>query len=292
MELKKNSIECRFCGSTAKVEFQTRILNLYDVSYFRCENCQLIQSEQPFWLQEAYEKAISVLDTGIFLRNNDNAKKLTVLLTEIQNQITKTESILSSFKRLLFKNKPFQGKILDFGGGHGILVRMMRDIGFDCYWYDKYAKNDFATGFESNKNDTYDVVLAFELFEHFENPKENIEEILKLSEPKVLIFSTLLYGDRTPAKDWWYYAFEAGQHIAFYNSKTIESMKLQDRYTTFSVLQDLHLLVRNDVKLNRNRLIRSLRKLERNFFKAKNLYSSKTFVDHSFLKNTIHSVSE
>lgn len=267
-------------------------MNRYDVSYFRCENCQLIQSEQPFWLQEAYEKAISVLDTGIFLRNNDNVKKLTVLLTEIQNQITKTETTSSFFNKLFVKNLPFRGKLLDFGGGHGILVRMLRDIGFDCYWYDKYAKNDFATGFEADTSDKHDVVLAFELFEHFENPKENIEEILKLSEPKILIFSTLLYGDRTPAKDWWYYAFEAGQHIAFYNSNTIQSMKLQNGYTAFSVLQDLHLLVRNDVNLDQSKLIRSLRNLERSFSKVKNLYNSKTLEDHSFLKNTIPSTSK
>ncbi|AKH77602.1 class I SAM-dependent methyltransferase [Leptospira interrogans] len=286
--MNSNQILCRLCGSAAKVEFFTRILNRYDVTYYKCKDCELIQSEFPFWLQEAYEKAISILDTGIFLRNKDNVKKLTILLTDIQKQISKQNI---GIMRLFQKVVPYQKKILDYGGGHGILVRLLRDVGFNCYWYDKYAKNDFAVGFEFDPDETYDTVLAFELFEHFENPKKDIKDILELAKPRIVIFSTLLYGNKTPKKNWWYYAFEAGQHIAFYNSKTLQSMEFFTEYSTFSLAENLHLMVRKDLKLNLNSLKRSLRKFETRFSTVRRLYNSKTFEDHIFLKHKIKDYS-
>jgi hypothetical protein len=35
----------------------------------------------------------------------------------------------------LFNTK---GQFLDYGVGYGVFVRLMRDIGFDYYWQDKY----------------------------------------------------------------------------------------------------------------------------------------------------------
>ncbi|TGK24544.1 class I SAM-dependent methyltransferase [Leptospira yasudae] len=284
MDLNNEQILCRLCGSGATADFHTTLLNRYEVTYYKCQECELIQSEIPFWLQEAYEKAISILDTGIFQRNNDNVKKLTVLLTEIQSQLFQSKNRLKGF---LKSRLPFQGKILDYGGGHGVLVRLLRDVGFDCYWYDKYATNDFAGGFEFGANENYDIVLAFELFEHFENPKESVNEILALAKPKILIFSTLLYGNTTPPKDWWYYAFEAGQHIAFYNTKTLQKIASLHGYYAFSLVEDLHFLVRKDVKLNFMRLKRRLQRLDMEFLKAKSLYRSKTIEDHNLLKKKI-----
>ena len=40
------------------------------------------------------------------------------------------------------------GSIVDYGGGYGLLVRLMRNSGFDFYRYDPYCANFFAKGFE------------------------------------------------------------------------------------------------------------------------------------------------
>jgi len=42
---------------------------------------------------------------------------------------------------LFFLFKKF-GKFLDFGGGYGIFTRLMRDIGFDFYWYDPHSTKE------------------------------------------------------------------------------------------------------------------------------------------------------
>jgi hypothetical protein len=101
---------------------------------------------------------------------------------------------------------------MDFGGGHGIFTRIMRDCGFDFYHYDKYAENLFAAGFEANLGQKYNLITSFENFEHFVNPIEEIEKLIKMSD--TLYFSTSLIPSAYPSiKDWWYYSPNTGQHI-------------------------------------------------------------------------------
>jgi len=101
------------------------ILNKYDVAYYICPNCGFIQTENPYWLEESYSKAIATADTGIMSRNLQNAPDLLFFMRFING-----------------------ANFLDFGGGHGILTRIMRDYGYNFYHYDKYAENLFANGFE------------------------------------------------------------------------------------------------------------------------------------------------
>ena len=118
---------CKICTQQPKQIFKGKILNKYDINYFYCEHCGFLQTEEPYWLEEAYNESINVSDTGYMQRNINLSQKLTILLA-------------------LFFDK--NGKFLDYAGGYGVFVRMMRDIGFDFYWDDKYTTNLFARGFE------------------------------------------------------------------------------------------------------------------------------------------------
>ena len=60
---------CRICGENTKFIFKARILGKYNVRYFHCPTCGYIQTEKPFWLNEAYSDAISAEDTGVIQRN-------------------------------------------------------------------------------------------------------------------------------------------------------------------------------------------------------------------------------
>lgn len=129
---------------------------------------------------------------------------------------------------------------MDYAGGYGVFVRIVRDIGFDFYWDDKYTTNLFARGFEYNNLDKYEAVTTFESFEHFVNPMDEIESLLKIS--KNIIFSTELLPNPIPKpQDWWYYGLVHGQHISFYSEKTFEfiAKKYNLNYTNLS---GLHLL--------------------------------------------------
>ena len=59
-------------------------------------------------------------------------------------------------------------KFLDYGGGSGLFVRLMREKGFNFYYYYKYSLNIFAKGFEVDlkNNFSFEVITVFEVFEH------------------------------------------------------------------------------------------------------------------------------
>ena len=188
------------CNSDSKEIFSAKVLNKYNVKYYHCPNCGFLQTEEPYWLDEAYKSAIGSADTGIQKRNRIFANRSSV--------------IISSF---FDPNKKF----LDYAGGYGIFVRMMRDKGFDFYWDDPYADNLFAKGFEHNEKNNYDLVTAFECFEHFTNPLEQIEKMLKFSDN--IIYSTRTFSGDPPAPtEWWYYSLDSGQHISFYSNTTLK----------------------------------------------------------------------
>lgn len=196
----KQVAKCKVCLSKTKKLFSKKILNKYVVDYYKCTNCGLIQTEKPYWLKEAYSSAIIDSDTGILSRN--------VVLSKITAVIC-----------LILSKK--DAKILDYAGGYGVMTRMLRDIGIDCYWTDKYAQNVFAKGFEDTGRAKYDIVSAFEILEHLEDPVFEVGRVIKKYKPKVFLFSTMLH-DGNPPKDWWYFAPEGGQHITLYTKRSLE----------------------------------------------------------------------
>lgn len=195
---------CRCCsGSDLKLAFRSKVLDKHDVDYVVCRQCHLLQAVNPHWLAEAYEESINVSDTGIMSRNLGFRDFSALTLWCLQG----LKGITSS-------------RYMDFGGGYGIFVRLMRDVGLDFYWSDKYSRNLLARGFEANHG-SYDAVVAFEVFEHLVHPFKSFEEIFSLS--PTLIFTTELYPDQPPdPKRWWYYGFSHGQHISFFNLRTLK----------------------------------------------------------------------
>src|SRR5690606_4532608 len=160
-------MNCKISSNKTYKIFISKILGKYDVSYYRCDKCLFIQTEEPYWLDEAYSLgAISVLDVGIMSRN--------LLL------INKTESIL--FK--LFPDFT-NFSAVDYGGGHGIFVRMIRDKGFNFYRQDLHADNLYARYFDVKDlpaNYKFNILTAFEVFEHLPDPIEEITKMFNYSD--------------------------------------------------------------------------------------------------------------
>jgi hypothetical protein len=67
----KNS-HCRLCEGLLSSRFSLKVLQKYNVEYFQCNDCLSLQTEYPFWLNEAYSQNISYLDTGAVQRNLHN----------------------------------------------------------------------------------------------------------------------------------------------------------------------------------------------------------------------------
>lgn len=195
---------CRICSSNTRVAFTHQVLRKYDSCYYFCSSCGVLQTESPHWLEEAYASPVAAADTGILLRNLLLARVTSVVLY------------------FLFDRR---GRYLDAAGGYGILTRLMRDIGFDFYWTDKYSPNLTAQGFEADAGPggPYTAVTAFEVMEHLEDPVAFVEELLDTTGTDTIIFTTELFDGEPPAPDaWWYYTFATGQHITFYQRSTLE----------------------------------------------------------------------
>lgn len=194
--------QCRICAGALTPLFSQRIMRKYEVSYRRCGHCGLVQTERPYWLDEAYASPIAECDTGVVARNLALANISTCLL-----------------RRLGHGASP----CLDAAGGYGLFTRLMRDIGFDYYWWDPHASNLLARGFEGDPAARrYGVVSAFEVLEHLTDPIRWLRELKSRTGCDTIIASTELYRGDAPARDWWYYAFDTGQHISFYQRQTLE----------------------------------------------------------------------
>jgi len=214
---------CRVCGAQSRLCFRQRLLDHY-VGYFDCPICGYFQTEPPFWLEQAYASAINDVDTGLLARNQLNARR--VIMT------------LCALGRL-------NGRVVDHAGGYGILVRLLRDVGVDARWRDKYCDNLLARGFEADDREA-DLLTAFEVFEHFEHPLRELRALLEQASA-VLISTELVDENAPPQPDWWYLGSEHGQHIGFFRSRTLAWMagKLGCHFATDR--KSLHLFSREPI---------------------------------------------
>lgn len=64
-----DAMKCKICNNKSNYIFKAKLLNKYDVKYYHCSNCGFLQTEEPYWLEEAYNKSINISDTGIMSRN-------------------------------------------------------------------------------------------------------------------------------------------------------------------------------------------------------------------------------
>lgn len=212
---------CKVCGQKTQPFARAKVLLKYDVRYFQCENCAFVQTEEPYWLEEAYSEAICQADLGPVNRSLSFA------------ELTKT-LLLTAFDT--------NARFLDYGAGYGIFVRRMRDLGFDFYYYDKHCENLFAQGFEIEEPaEQLELLTAFEVFEHFSDPLQEIEKMLRFSSS--IFFSTALLPASNPGpSDWWYYAPDYGQHISVFTTKALRVIAQRFNLSLYSNGSSLHLL--------------------------------------------------
>ncbi len=55
----------KITAGQTKLLFTAKVLGKYDVQYYQCVITGFIQTEEPYWLEEAYSSAITKLDIGL-----------------------------------------------------------------------------------------------------------------------------------------------------------------------------------------------------------------------------------
>lgn len=264
MNLTKEIVNCNVCGTRMNPLEEVIILNSYSSVIFHCPSCDYMKFPNPTWLNEAYSDVIAQTDIGLVARNLYVARKL------------------SSLFFYLDKGK---GQYLDVAGGYGLLVRLMRDRGFDFLWSDEFCSNIFAKNFTKISNSQqFSGVTAIEVLEHVDNPVQFIENIILDTKAEFIVFTTLLFNGHPPeAKKWWYYCLDTGQHISFYSKKTLKKIAIRLNYNVYSV-GIYHIFSRRKLNILILRLILGKFSFVFDFF-VRNLMPSLMPSDLSRIKN-------
>jgi hypothetical protein len=90
---------------------------------------------------------------------------------------------------------------------------MMRDLGLDFRSEDKYLANTRAMLPFLEDVDSYSAATMFEVFEHLPDPLATLEKLFERTD--TVVFSTELLPIGPIDPNWWYFAWEAAQHVTF-----------------------------------------------------------------------------
>ncbi len=221
---------CKICQHPTTYKFTEKILNKYTINYFTCSSCGFTQTEEPYWLNESYENVITSTDIGLINRSEICLHQLKVVTTNLI-----CNNLLD-----------FNHTILDFAGGYGVFVRQARDAGFDTFWFDDFCENIFAKHFEGSLDQYYNVITAFEVFEHVYDPNELLA---KLNNTDFILFSTELIPTDILMKDWWYIIPSSGQHVSFYSKSALQILAKSNGFNYYNHF-NYHLFSRKKINFN------------------------------------------
>ena len=178
----------------------------HGVYYVRCQACKYtFAPEFSAWTDQDFvnmiynDSYVEVDPDYLNIRPKGNAEALNSIFGHYRNDI----------------------KHLDYGGGNGVLSGCLESFGWSSTSYDPFPANDAKL----NGLGTFNLISAFEVFEHVPDPHVMMETIEKLlSGPDaVVFFSTLLSdghindGERL---NWWYVAPRNG-HIGLHSSQSL-----------------------------------------------------------------------
>lgn len=206
---------CRLCGESAPIAFIRPVYDVSAVAYYHCDSCGFTETEEPSWLERAYETPIHASDTGMVRRN------------------LAMQGVLAVFMWLMRIDESLG---LDYAGGYGLLTRLMRDIGYDFRHLDPFAPNLFAAQAEwSETCGAPTVVSALEYLEHLVEPVEEFGNVTALN-PRYIVTSTVVnpYAG-PPDPEWWYLAPQSGQHVGFFMPPTLVELGRRTGYPYVSV---------------------------------------------------------
>ena len=222
----------RITGGATEPLFQANILGKYPTDYHRCVETGFVQTDDPTWLEEAYQSAITALDIGLLQRNFRNVQRTC---------------------QVIHKLNLSPATCIDFAGGYGIFTRLMRDQGHDFYWTDPHCENLFAKSFElidapaphETSDPPFALVTAWEVFEHVVEPSQLLDELFSLSH-RVLFSTELLPATKTfaSADQWWYFAPELGQHVSFYTVKSLQTLAEKHAANFYSDGRRIHYMTK------------------------------------------------
>lgn len=175
------------------------------IYYYRCDNCfftfapEISNWSAQRFLEQIYNDQYGEVDPDYFeIRPQANFTTLRKIFNEHKKSI----------------------RHLDYGGGSGKLSELLTSDGWSSTTYDPFPSPTIAL----EKLGRFNLITAFEVFEHVPNPHGLVRSILSLMDSEsVVLFSTLISDgniNKNERLTWWYASPRNG-HISLFSKKSL-----------------------------------------------------------------------
>ena len=218
--LQQNStaLECPVCEHTARlrgrVDFNKSCADRNSpifsasgllVDYFQCDTCNFMFAPQMYkW------------DDAEFLTHVYNDDYVHADPDYVDHRPTTN----AEFIHQKLGSQKSQIRHLDYGGGNGQLSKILQDNGWDSKTFDPFPKGERTI----ENLGTFNLITAFEVFEHVPNPNELMQNLVSLMDQECLvIFSTAISDGAIKSGErlnWWYASPRNG-HISLYSALSL-----------------------------------------------------------------------
>ena len=211
----RNPVACKVCGTPSELfgvvdfhksceEARGRRLALSGcpVYYRRCGQCGFAFTDAfDGWSQEDFQQQIYNADYVLVdpdfvdVRPTGNARLVADSFADARSTM----------------------RVLDYGGGAGLLAERLRAEAFDAETYDPFSQ------FNALPDEQFDLITCFEVMEHLPWPRETVRTMDGLlKEEGAILFSTLVQPEEFMREGlaWWYAAPRNG-HISLYSTAAL-----------------------------------------------------------------------
>jgi SAM-dependent methyltransferase len=132
---------------------------------------------------------------------------------------------------------------LDYGGGAGLLSRLLRESGWDSTSYDPF----FDHGVRPGRLGTFQLITCYEVFEHVADVNGLARNLASLlADDGLILFSTLVSDGelrRHQPVSWWYASPRNG-HISLYSASSLNILAGKHGFSMASFSPGMHVFWR------------------------------------------------
>ncbi len=140
----------------------------------------------------------------------------------------------------IFKDRAHSVRHLDYGGGDGLLAKILRESNWQSISYDPFVDRNINV----EQLGKFELITAFEVFEHVPDVQKLMSDLRSLlSGNGLVLFSTLLSDGNIHSNQrisWWYASPRNG-HISLFSRNSLAILAQNNGFNFGSFSEGLHI---------------------------------------------------